>query len=266
MLNSFKNRGGSLRRLLGQRGEDFFLKRINKDKLPLHVAVIMDGNGRWAKKKGLPRLAGHRAGVDTTREVVRAARQVGIKYLTLYTFSKENWRRPKEEIAGLFDLFEELIAKEVDELKKNGIRVEFIGSMDELPSSTQKACKEAMEETKASKEMVLNLAFNYGGRTEIVEAAKKIATHAMQGQFDIESLSIDNFADFLFTAGMPDPELLIRTSGEFRISNFLLWQAAYTEFWITPTLWPDFSKSDFFQAIYDFQNRKRRFGGVEEYA
>ncbi|MEW6188703.1 MAG: isoprenyl transferase [Actinomycetota bacterium] len=239
------------------------MKRIDPQRVPAHVAIIMDGNGRWATKRGLPRLAGHRAGANAIREVVRTAPEIGIKCLTLYTFSKENWQRPKEEIEGLIGLFEEMLRKEVNELHKNNVKLKVIGHLHEFPESTQRCFKEAMELTKNNEGLVLNVALNYGGRTEIMDAVRQIAQVVKSGNMDADSITEETLRDHLYTADIPDPELLIRTSGELRVSNFLLWQIAYTELWVTPILWPDFTRKDFLQAIYEFQRRKRRFGGLE---
>ena len=254
----------SLRTFFQKRSrEDFFIDRIDKSKVPVHVAIIMDGNGRWANKRGLPRIAGHRAGAQAIREVVRSAPEIGVKYLTLYTFSVENWKRPKQEVAGLMKLFEERLKQEIDELDTNGVRLNVIGRMGELPVSTRRAFGEAIERTAGNKKLFLNVALNYGGRTEILDAVRSLAEKAGGGEIDPAAIDLNMFSSFLYTAGQPDPELLIRTSSEYRISNFLLWQIAYTELWVTPILWPDFSRKDFLEAIYDFQQRKRRFGGLE---
>jgi len=263
VLDKLRNLCRSLRRSYRRSREDFFLKRIDPQRAPTHVAIIMDGNGRWAAKRGLPRLAGHRAGANAIREVVRTAPEIGIKCLTLYTFSKENWQRPREEIDGLIGLFEETLQKEMNELHKNNVKISVIGHLHEFRESTQRCFKEAMELTKNNKGLILNVALNYGGRTEIMDAVRQIAKAVKDGNMDPYSIMEETISDHLYTADIPDPELLIRTSGELRVSNFLLWQIAYTELWVTPILWPDFTRKDFLQAIYEFQKRKRRFGGLE---
>ncbi len=260
MLNGFIK---SLRTPFSRFREDLFFKRIDLTKVPKHVAIIMDGNGRWAAKRGLPRLAGHRAGAEAIRRTIRAAADVGVKYLTLYAFSVENWKRPRDEVRGLMNLFEETLRKELQELHEKGIKINVIGHLEELSKSTQRCFREAMELTANNKEMILNIALNYGGRVEIADAAREIARAVRDGKMALESIKPETLADYLYTSGSPDPELLIRTSGELRVSNFLLWQIAYTELWVTAALWPDFEKADFYQAIYEFQQRKRRFGGLE---
>lgn len=255
---------GSLRTFFKRSREDFFLDQIDKKSMPAHVAIIMDGNGRWARQRGLPRIAGHRAGAKAIRAVVRTAPEIGIKYLSLYTFSVENWKRPEGEVRGLMRLFEERLAEEIDELDRNGVKLIVLGRLNELPNSTQVAFRDAMERTAGNKKLVLNIALNYGGRTEILDAVKRLAEKAAKKEIDPNKIDCDSISSLLYTGDQPDPELLIRTSGEQRISNFLLWQIAYAELWITPVLWPDFSRKDFLQAIYDFQQRKRRFGGLDE--
>lgn len=252
----------SLRRLLTGSREDFFLKSIDRAKVPAHVAIIMDGNGRWAAQRGLPRLAGHKAGEAAIKRIVRTAPEVGVKYLTLYTFSVENWRRPEDEVSGLMKLFRETLEQELTELHENGVQIHVIGRLQELLEETRSAFERAIELTKNNQRLVLNIALNYGGRTEILDAVNALIQEASRGETPTVDESL--FSKYLYTAGSPDPELLIRTSGEFRVSNFLLWQIAYTELWVTPVLWPDFSENDFYQAIYEYQQRKRRFGGLDE--
>lgn len=261
-----KKSKSSLRHFYVKSREDFFLKRIDKEKVPQHVAIIMDGNGRWAEKHGLPRISGHRAGVESVRRIVRVSPRVGVKYLTIYAFSVENWQRPQEEIEGLMELFNEMLRKEIDELVQNGVRLNVIGKIKDLPQSVQESAEWAAELTKDNKTLTLNIALNYSGRTELIEAMKKISQKAKDGELDPEAINNEVVADSLYTAGIPDPELLIRTSGELRVSNFLLWQIAYTELWVTPTLWPDFNSVDFLKAIRDFQRRKRRFGRLGDYS
>lgn len=238
--------------------EDFLLNKVKSGDVPKHIAIIMDGNGRWAAKRGLPRLAGHRAGVTAIREIIEIAPRVGVEYLTLYTFSVENWRRPKDEVTGLMSLFEEILRKEIDELHKNGVRLGVIGRYNELPESTRRQFDLGIEKTAGNDGLKLLIALNYSGRAEIVDAVKKI----IDDRSAADSVNEEAIAANLYTAGIPDPDLVIRTSGEMRISNLLLWQIAYSEIWVTDILWPDFRKIDFLEAIDDFQKRKRRFGGA----
>lgn len=226
--------------------------------IPKHIAIIMDGNGRWAKKRGLPRLYGHHAGMKSVREVVRAASDTGVGVLTLYAFSTENWNRPKSEIKGLFHLLKLFIKKELGHLHKNNVKVNIIGRLSELPIDIVKLVKEATEKTSKNTGMILNIALNYGGRQEIVDAVNKIITEGTYKKVD-EKI----FEKYLYTIGLPSPDLIIRTSGENRISNFLLWQSAYSEFYTTETLWPDFKKKNLTEAISEYQKRNRRFGGVQ---
>ena len=232
--------------------------------IPTHIAIIMDGNGRWAKKRGLPRVAGHKRGVDTVKEIVEACAEVGVKYLTLYTFSTENWKRPKDEVSTLMRLLLRSLRDRVNELYDNDIRLTTIGNTESLPEEVQKQLYSGIERTKNNKKMVLNLALSYSGRWELLEAVKKIVDKANEGKISPENIDENLVSSFLTTKGIPDPDLVIRTSGEFRVSNFLLWQIAYSEFIITETLWPDFSKYDLYDAIKVFQKRERRFGKVSE--
>lgn len=261
MRESFKNVWESLR---GKRDEDFFLERIDKEKVPGHVAVIMDGNGRWAAQKGLPRIVGHAAGTEAVRETIKAASEIGVSFLTLYTFSSENWKRPAEEVKALMRLINEKLEAELPDLHQRGVRIRVIGELGQMPDFLQKSFNEAMELTAKNQGLNLVVALNYGARGEIVNAARRIAEEIIQNKLQPEEITEDILASYLYTADVPDPELLIRTSGEMRLSNFLLWQAAYAELWITPVYWPDFSRKHFFQAIYDFQQRHRRYGGVED--
>jgi undecaprenyl diphosphate synthase len=222
----------------------------------------MDGNGRWAKKRNLPRTAGHEAGVDAVREIVRAAAEIGIKYLTLYTFSVENWKRPREEVAALMRLLTKTTRREIDELIRNNVRLITTGRIDGLSMSRRKVLDLAVKKTRKNTGLVLNLALNYGGRTEIIDAVKAIALGVMGGHILPGEINEALFSDYLYTAGLPDPDLLVRTSGEMRISNFLLWQTSYTEMYITDLLWPDFGRNDLFEAIVEYQRRERRFGKV----
>ena len=240
------------------------LDGLIKERLPQHIAIIMDGNGRWAEKRCLGRINGHKRGIEAVRDTIEFCREIGIGCLTLYTFSRENWNRPPSEIRALMGLLELHLRGELPKLMKNGIRFKAIGSLWELPMSTQKIIKEVEEKTKGNSEMTLNIAISYGGRAEIVEAAKRVALGVKEGRIDIDDITEEFFARHLYTAGCPDPDLLIRTSGEFRISNFLLWQMAYTEIYVTDVLWPDFTKQHLIEALLDFQDRERRFGLTRE--
>ncbi|MFZ1519876.1 MAG: isoprenyl transferase [Ignavibacteriaceae bacterium] len=232
--------------------------------IPNHIAIIMDGNGRWAKKRGLPRVAGHKRGVDTVKEIVEACAEIGVKYLTLYTFSTENWKRPKEEVSTLMRLLLKSLRDKVNELNDNDIRLTTIGNTESLPLEVQKQLNSDIERTKHNKKMVLNLALSYSGRWELLEAIKKIADLSKEGKIVSDQIDENLVSTYLTTKNIPDPDLVIRTSGEFRVSNFLLWQIAYSEFIITETLWPDFSKYNLYEAIKIFQKRERRFGKVSE--
>jgi len=225
-------------------------------KIPLHLAIIMDGNGRWAQKRNLPRLYGHRAGVRAVRRIIEACLDLGIKYLTLYTFSTENWSRPKKEIDSLMRLFSKTIKKEVKNLKEKKVRVRFIGRTDSLPEDVKNHIKWIQDETRGYKKLHLIIAMNYSGRSEIIDGVNKAIEAG-------ERVDEESFKSFLYLPDLPDPDLLIRTSNEFRISNFLLYQIAYSELYITPTLWPDFNKKELLKAIKEFSTRERRFGGIE---
>jgi len=231
-------------------------------KCPGHVAVIMDGNGRWAAKRGLPRTDGHTAGVAAVRKAVEVASEVGVKYLTLYTFSMENWNRPKDEVASLMELLSRTTLRELDDLMKNNVRLIATGRIDDLPLTRRTVIKTAIERTSRNTGLTLNLALNYGGRTEIIDAVKTIVREVQSGHVIPERIDVDLFSSYLYTADLPDPDLLIRTSGEMRLSNFLIWQTSYTEIYITDTLWPDFGKVDFLIALKDYIKRDRRFGRV----
>lgn len=239
--------------------EEELLDSLDFARLPRHIAVIMDGNGRWAKTRNLPREEGHRAGVKTVQEIVEICARLGIEYLTLYAFSKENWKRPKTEISMLWKLLESYLKEEHKVLMKNQLRLKVIGQRNELPAPVRRELRRVENLTKDFNRMTIVLALNYGGRAEIVEAVKKLCSDQ---NFDVNSLDENIFADYLFTSGIPDPDLLIRTSGEMRISNFLLWQIAYAEIWITHEYWPDFRKKNLLQALVDFQKRERRFGDI----
>ncbi len=232
--------------------------------IPAHIAIIMDGNGRWARKKGLPRVAGHKRGVDTVKEIVEACAQVGVQYLTLYTFSIENWLRPRDEVSTLMRLLVNSLKNRCQELMDNDIRLNAIGNVGTMPKEVQKELNEAFEKTKNNKRMVLNLALSYSGRWELIEAVKDIAKLAAEGKITPEEIDEKIISNHLTTKSIPDPDLLIRTSGEFRVSNFLLWQIAYTEFYISDVYWPDFKRKHLYEAIKSFQKRERRFGRVSE--
>lgn len=245
------------------RNETDLLGQVMPSRLPRHVAIIMDGNGRWAKQQGfLNRIKGHEAGIDSVRIAVRACGELHLKALTLYAFSVENWQRPKRETDALMRLLERFLRNEVTELNTNNVRLVTSGQTEDLPPNVQKALAETMAATAGNTGLVLNLALSYGGRAEIVAAARNIARLAAAGELDPDALSEDDFGRQLFHPELGDPDLLIRTSGEMRISNFLLWQIAYTELYITPVLWPDFRRKDLYAAILDFQKRERRFGRV----
>jgi undecaprenyl diphosphate synthase len=237
------------------------LRRIEKARLPRHVAVIMDGNGRWAGLRSLPRVAGHRAGIESVREIIRTSAQLGIEVLTLYAFSVENWKRPRSEVRTLMNLLRQYIRKELDALHEGNVRLRAIGRIHELEEPIRDALRRAQEKTSQNTGLILNVALNYGGRAEIVDSVNSILEAQRRnggtGLVDEQTLS-----NHLYTSGTPDPDLLIRTSGEMRVSNFLLWQIAYAEIYITPTLWPDFRRKDLFRAILEFQRRDRRYGGI----
>ena len=235
---------------------------INPKKIPKHVAIIMDGNGRWAKKRRMSRIRGHQKGTDAVRDVVRTSREIGISWLTLYAFSEENWKRPQKEISALMNLLKQFLKDELAEMQENGIRLRTIGRTQKLPGDVRKALFDSIEKTAGNKDMVLTLALSYGGRQELTDSVQKIAAKVEKGEITPGRITEELINDSLYTAGIPEPDLLIRTSGEYRISNFLLWQIAYTEFYITQTLWPDFGKDEYLSAIKEFQERERRFGGT----
>jgi len=240
------------------------MEEIDQERLPHHIAIIMDGNGRWAKKKLLNRISGHVKGVNAVREVVTACRELGIKVLTLYAFSVENWKRPGEEVGALMELLKEYLQKECPEMIQNNIRLNAIGRMEDLPMDVQKVLQETKKKTQHCNGMTLNLALSYGGRSEILHAVQGIVSDLQKERIKPEEITIQRFSQYLWTRGIPDPDLLIRTSGEFRISNFLLWQIAYTELYVTDTLWPDFDREELLKAISDYQSRERRFGLTSE--
>ncbi len=239
-------------------------EEIKLDKLPAHVAIIMDGNGRWAKKRGNQRIFGHKNGVAAVRDTVEAAAELGIKFLTLYAFSTENWSRPKAEVDALMGLLVQTLSSETSTLLKNNVKLNVIGDTDALPKDVARQLNEVLNKTSQNTGLLLTLALSYSSRWELVEAVKKIAQKIEKGDLSAKDISCDTISDHLTTAKMPDPELLIRTSGEYRISNFLLWQIAYAELHFTQTLWPDFRRDDFYKAILDFQSRERRFGKISE--
>ncbi len=236
------------------------VEKIDFSRLPQHVAVIMDGNGRWAKKRRLPRVEGHRAGQKSVREIIEISARLGIRVLTLYAFSKENWKRPKHEVKTLWKLLEDYLKKEGHILSEKDLRLKVIGQRDAIPETAKYELERVEKMTRNNGRMTLVLALNYGGRTEILDAVRRIFT---EPQFNPASLDEQGFSQYLYTSGIPDPDLLIRTSGELRISNFLLWQIAYAEIWISPVLWPDFRKKHLLQAVVDFQQRERRFGDIQ---
>ncbi|HEC31434.1 MAG: isoprenyl transferase [Deltaproteobacteria bacterium] len=240
------------------------LDQIDLNKLPRHIAIIMDGNGRWARRRLMNRIHGHREGAKSVRAVVTTCRKLNIPYLTLYAFSKENWRRPAQEINALWDLLLEYIDSQLPEMLEKGIRLNTIGDEEGLPERVIKALDFAKEKTSKNKDMVVNLAINYGGRQEIIAGIKKLVQEVMNNQVNPDDINMELFSGYLFTGRQPDPDLLIRTSGEFRISNFLLWQLAYTEIYVTPVLWPDFREKELIEAIKDYQRRERRFGRTSD--
>lgn len=238
--------------------------QIDHNKLPKHIAIIMDGNGRWAKQHNQPRVFGHKSGVKSVREVTEAAAELGIEYLTLYAFSTENWGRPKFEVDTLMTLLVETLSKEIDTLNKNNVRLEAIGNLNSLPELTHKALQAGIQATRNNTRMTLVLALNYSGKWDLLQAAQQISEKVQTGVLTTEAVDESVIAAHLATSGMPDPELLIRTSGERRLSNFLLWQLAYAELYFTPVFWPDFRKAHFYEAILDYQHRERRFGKTSE--
>ncbi|MBN2514676.1 MAG: isoprenyl transferase [Deltaproteobacteria bacterium] len=240
------------------------MKRLNKAKLPRHIAIIMDGNGRWARKHSLKRIAGHKKGAEAVRKVVKTSGEIGIQYLTLYAFSVENWRRPEDEINALMSLLEEFLVSELREMLDTDIRLRTIGDITKLPEQTRKILLNTIEQTSHNSGMTLNLALSYGGRDEMVEAVKKIILDKESGRIRSEEITKELFSEYLYTADIPDPDLLIRTSGEYRLSNFLLWQSAYTELCFIDILWPDFTGEYLIDIIADYQNRERRFGMISD--
>lgn len=242
----------------------FQMDRPTLEKIPHHVAIIMDGNGRWARERNLSRIDGHRAGAESVREIVRACRKIGIRILTLYAFSKENWQRPRHEVRALWQLLSNYLKAELSEMLENRISLNALGDIDELPRNVRGLLIETMRKTAADGEMILNLALSYSGRSEIVTAARRLAAECEAGRLSPDEIDESIFASRLHTAGMPDPDLLIRTSGEQRISNFLLWQLAYTELYISSLCWPDFREPQLVEALLEYQRRERRFGRTSE--
>ncbi len=240
--------------------EETLARQVNFDRLPAHIAVIMDGNGRWAAQRHLPRVEGHRAGIESVRAVVEGSARLGIQVLTLYAFSVENWKRPAAEVSTLMLLLKRYLRSELNTLLKNDIRFRAIGRIDDLSRDVQQELRDAEQKTVTNRGMLFNIALNYGGRAEIIEAAKKLVTEGVPADAIDEQI----FSSHLYTAGQPDPDLLIRTSGEMRVSNFLLWQIAYAEIWVTDTLWPDFRKRHLLEAILAYQKRERRYGGIKQ--
>ena len=238
--------------------------KLDKNKIPKHIAIIMDGNGRWAKQRNLPRTLGHKAGVETIRRIIKECDRLGVKYLTLYAFSTENWKRPKDEVSALMKLLVEYLRKEFEELNKNNVVINHIGDISKLPNICQEELLSAYERTKNNRGVVLNLALNYGGRDEILHAIKNLYKEVECGEIALGDINDKTFSKFLYTEDMPDPDLIIRPSGEQRLSNFLLWQCAYSEFWYSSINWPDFKENDLQQAIFDYQNRDRRFGAIKK--
>lgn len=243
----------------GKEGEELSLDLEN---IPEHIAVIMDGNGRWARKRGLPRIAGHHAGMKTVKEITRAADEIGVKVLTLYAFSTENWKRPKDEVEYLMRLPQEYILTELEELIEQNVQVRMLGNQEQLPHYTVEAVMEAWDKTKSNTGLILNFALNYGSRDEMIQAIQGVARDVESGKMSIEEIKEDTFQRHLFTTGLPDPDLLIRTSGEIRLSNFMLWQLAYAELYFSEVYWPDFTRDEFYKAIVEYQRRNRRYGAL----
>ncbi len=239
-------------------------QQIDKSRMPRHVAIIMDGNGRWAKRQGMARMFGHRQGVETVHRITEAAAECGVKYLTLYAFSTENWNRPQQEVDALMELLVATIAKETDTLMRNNIRLLTIGDLERLPRSAQDKFRRCMEQTAGNTGLQLIIALSYSSRWELIRATRTIAEQVASGRLRVEDIDETTVSNYLTTADFPDPDLLIRTSGELRISNFLLWQLAYAELYFTPCLWPDFTEEEFYKALVDYQHRERRFGKTSD--
>jgi undecaprenyl diphosphate synthase len=256
------SRPGEAGALLESLGERELRQVVRSQPLPNHVAIIMDGNGRWATRRGFPRVAGHREGVKTARAVFRAAEELGLRYLTLYAFSTENWTRPEDEVSTLMRLLEEAIVRELPELMSRNVRLRVLGRAHGVPLAVRRGIDRVVGATQHNSGLNLMMAFNYGGREELLDAFRALAEKVRAGDLSPAEISEEHVSRALYTDGIPDPDLLIRTSGEMRVSNFLLWQIAYTELWVTPTMWPDFSPLELYRALADFQRRTRRFGGV----
>lgn len=254
-------RRAALEAFFRSRTDRELLGRLDVAQMPQHVAIIMDGNGRWAAKRALPRQLGHKAGAKAVREAIGTCLELGVRYLTLYSFSSENWRRSAEEVNALMSLFVEVLEAEMDNLMSKRVRVVLIGSENGVPERTMSAFRDAERQTAGNDRLTLVVALNYGGRLELADAVRSIARDVAQGRLDPDDITEQTVADHLYTRALPDPDLLIRTSGEMRVSNFLLWQIAYSELWVTSVLWPDFRRGDLLRAVVDFQHRSRRFGG-----
>ena len=252
----------SLGKIIDKKNNDLS-KRIDKQKVPEHVAIIMDGNGRWATKKGLPRSYGHKRGVNVLKEILKVSKNLGCKVLTVYAFSTENWTRPTKEVDFLINLFSEVLRNEIDEIHEESTKIKFIGDLTPFPKNLKEIISSSESLTKNNNKFLFNVCVNYGGRQEIVKVAKELALKSSSGEINPSEVNEELFNSELLTRGIKDPELLIRTSGEKRISNFLLWQLAYSEIYISEVLWPDFNECEFIKAIIDYQSRKRRFGGIE---
>jgi undecaprenyl diphosphate synthase len=237
-------------------------KDLSSIELPKHIAMIMDGNGRWAKKRGMPRSVGHRAGVEALRGVITMSSNIGIKVLSLYAFSTENWSRPEDEVGVLIDLLVEFLGKEIDELNENNVHIRFMGDIDKFPEKCRVAIKNAISITKDNTGLIVNIALNYGGRSELLRAFKDMTCDVQQGKLAIDNVNENTISEYLYTKGLPDPDLIIRTSGEMRLSNFMLYQSSYSELYIPEVLWPDFNEDRYEEALLDFASRKRRFGKV----
>lgn len=244
--------------------EDLLKAALDPTLMPRHVAIIMDGNGRWARRRGMPRSLGHRAGVESLREVVKASSDIGLEFLTVYAFSTENWKRPQEEVDSLMELLVEYLYKEINDLVKNNVRVRAIGKLADLPPKAREAVVRAHEMSKKCTGLNFNIALNYGGRAELEDAVRRIGAKVATGDLSPGDINQSVISDHLYTAGQPDPDILIRSAGDLRVSNFLLWQLAYTEFWLTDVMWPDFKRIHLIEAVVDFQRRNRRFGGLKE--
>lgn len=243
--------------------EEELIKKLDKEKIPKHIGIIMDGNGRWAKERNLPRTMGHKAGVETIRNIVKACNKINVKYLTLYAFSTENWKRPKDEVSALMKLLVQYLRNEFKELNENNVIINHIGDISKLPDICKKELDIAYENTKNNTGLVLNLALNYGGRNEIIRAVKNLYIDIKNNELNEDDITEELFSKYLYTKNMPDPDLIIRPSGEQRLSNFLLWQSAYSEFWYSNIKWPDFTPKDLYKAIFEYEHRNRRFGNIQ---